>query len=426
MSIVTTEDILQKAQALDAQDELKNFRNKFYLPEDDKGHPLLYFCGNSLGLQPKIAADYVQQELEDWKKLGVKGHTDARNPWMPYHEFLTDSMAKIVGAKPQEVVMMNTLSVNLHLMMVSFYQPDAKRYKILIEQDAFPSDRYAVESQLKFHDINPSDGLVLWKPESETGYYTKESFEQIMDEQGDEIALVMIGCPNYYSGQAFDLNHIVQKSKAKGCQVGFDLAHGAGNIQPNLHQVEADFAVWCSYKYLNSGPGSVAGCFVHEKHIAKTDIKRFTGWWGHQESTRFKMPNDFQPIPTAEGWQLSNPPVLSMAAIRASLQVFEDAGFENLRKKSIKQSNFLMEQLDLIPDDQVSYITPKSEAEKGCQVSIRVKNADKKLFDNLSAKNLVADWREPDVIRIAPTPLYNTFEEIYHFIELLKTEINAE
>ena len=425
MSIATTENTLQKAQALDAQDELKSFRNKFYLPEDDKGHPLLYFCGNSLGLQPKIAADYVQQELEDWKKLGVKGHTDAKNPWMPYHEFLTDSMAKIVGAKPQEVVMMNTLSVNLHLMMVSFYQPDAKRYKILIEQDAFPSDRYAVESQLKFHDINPSDGLILWKPDK-TGYYSKESFEQIIDEQGDKIALVMIGCPNYYSGQAFDLNHIVQKSKAKGCQVGFDLAHGAGNIQPDLHQVEADFAVWCSYKYLNSGPGSVAGCFVHEKHIAKTDIKRFTGWWGHQESTRFKMPDDFQPIPTAEGWQLSNPPVLSMAAIRASLQVFEDAGFENLRKKSIRQSNFLMEQLDLIPDDKVSYITPSSEKEKGCQVSIRVKNADKKLFDNLSAKNLVADWREPDVIRIAPTPLYNTFEEIYQFTELLKSEINAE
>ena len=426
MSITSKEDTLQKARLLDAKDQLKSFRNKFYLPEDENGHPLLYFCGNSLGLQPKMATDFVQQELDDWKKLGVKGHTDAKNPWMPYHEFLTDSMAKIVGAKPQEVVMMNTLSVNLHLMMVSFYQPKANRYKILIEQDAFPSDRYAVESQLKFHDINPKDGLVLWKPDPETGYYSKDSFEQIMDEHGDEIALVMIGCPNYYSGQAFDLKHIVQQAKVKGCRVGFDLAHGAGNIQPDLHQVEADFAVWCSYKYLNSGPGSVAGCFIHEKHITKTDIKRFTGWWGHQESTRFKMPDDFQPIPTAEGWQLSNPPVLSLAAIRASLFVFEDAGFDRLRKKSVKQSNFLMELLDEIPDDQVSYITPKSTAEKGCQVSIRVKNANKSLFDRLSARNLVADWREPDVIRIAPTPLYNTFEEIYQFIELLKSEINAE
>ena len=426
MSITSKEDTLQKARLLDAQDQLKSFRNKFYLPEDENGHPLLYFCGNSLGLQPKMATDFVQQELDDWKKLGVKGHTDAKNPWMPYHEFLTDSMAKIVGAKPQEVVMMNTLSVNLHLMMVSFYQPKANRYKILIEQDAFPSDRYAVESQLKFHDINPKDGLVLWKPDPETGYYSKDSFEQIMDEHGDEIALVMIGCPNYYSGQAFDLKHIVQKAKVKGCRVGFDLAHGAGNIQPDLHQVEADFAVWCSYKYLNSGPGSVAGCFIHETHITKNDIKRFTGWWGHQESTRFKMPDDFQPIPTAEGWQLSNPPVLSLAAIRASLFVFEDAGFDRLRKKSVKQSNFLMELLDEIPDDQVSYITPKSTAEKGCQVSIRVKNANKSLFDRLSARNLVADWREPDVIRIAPTPLYNTFEEIYQFIELLKSEINAE
>ena len=426
MSITSKEDTLQKARLLDAQDQLKSFRNKFYLPEDENGHPLLYFCGNSLGLQPKMATDFVQQELDDWKKLGVKGHTDAKNPWMPYHEFLTDSMAKIVGAKPQEVVMMNTLSVNLHLMMVSFYQPKANRYKILIEQDAFPSDRYAVESQLKFHDINPKDGLVLWKPDPETGYYSKDSFEQIMDEHGDEIALVMIGCPNYYSGQAFDLKHIVQQAKVKGCRVGFDLAHGAGNIQPDLHQVEADFAVWCSYKYLNSGPGSVAGCFIHEKHITKNDIKRFTGWWGHQESTRFKMPDDFQPIPTAEGWQLSNPPVLSLAAIRASLFVFEEAGFDRLRKKSVKQSNFLMELLDEIPDDQVSYITPKSTAEKGCQVSIRVKNANKSLFDRLSARNLVADWREPDVIRIAPTPLYNTFEEIYQFIELLKSEINAE
>ncbi len=418
-------DSKEKAKELDEADELSNFREKFHLPVDENGKPLLYFCGNSLGLQPKATRDHVHQELEDWKDLGVKGHTKARNPWMPYHEFLTEPMARIVGAKPQEVVMMNTLSVNLHLMMVSFYQPTKKRYKILIEKDAFPSDRYAVESQLKFHDIDPKDGLLLWEPDEHSAYYSKASFERIMEQEGDEIALVLIGCPNYYNGQCFDLEHIVQRSMEKGSKVGFDLAHGAGNIQPNLHDVEADFAVWCSYKYLNSGPGSVAGCFVHEKHIDRTDIKRFTGWWGHQASTRFQMPDDFQPIPTAEGWQLSNPPVLSLAAIKASLEVFDEAGFDRLRKKSVSMSNFLMELLDEIPDDKVTYITPRSATEKGCQVSIRVKNADKDLFERLSAQNLVADWREPDVIRIAPTPLYNTFEEIHQFVELLRSNIHA-
>jgi kynureninase len=415
----------ERAKELDQADELSNFRSKFHLPVDENGEPLLYFCGNSLGLQPKNTSDHVHQELEDWKNLGVKGHTKARNPWMPYHEFLTEPMSKIVGAKPQEVVMMNTLSVNLHLMMVSFYQPTKKRYKILIEKDAFPSDRYAVESQLKFNDIDPKEGLLLWEPDELSGYYSKASFERIIEQEGDVIALVLIGCPNYYNGQCFDLEHIVQRSREKGSKVGFDLAHGAGNIQPNLHDVEADFAVWCSYKYLNSGPGSVAGCFVHEKHIARTDIKRFTGWWGHQASTRFQMPDDFQPIPTAEGWQLSNPPVLSLAAIKASLEVFDNAGFDRLRNKYVSMSNFLMELLDEIPDNMVTYITPRSATEKGCQVSIRVKNSDKYLFDRLSAQNLVADWREPDVIRIAPTPLYNTFEEIYRFVELLRSNVHA-
>jgi kynureninase len=426
MQSVDQIDAKTKAHNLDQSDELQSYRSQFHIPLNQIGEPLLYFCGNSLGLQPKITTDYVQQELEDWKNLGVKGHTDAKNPWMPYHEFLTDAMAKIVGAKPQEVVMMNTLSVNLHLMMVSFYQPTAKRSKILIEKDAFPSDRYAVESQLKFHNIDPKDGLVLWEPDEDSAYYSKGSFERIMEKEGDNIALVMIGCPNYYNGQCFDLSHIVQKSKAKGCKVGFDLAHGAGNIQPDLHDVEADFAVWCSYKYLNSGPGSVAGCFVHEKHIKKTDIKRFTGWWGHEAATRFKMPDEFKPTPSAEAWQLSNPPILSMAAIRASLKLFNTAGFDNLRQKSVLQSDFLMKLLDELPDNQVTYITPKAANEKGCQVSIRVKNADKSLFDQLSAQNLVADWREPDVIRIAPTPLYNSFDEIYRFVELLKSTINVQ
>jgi|TARA_R110002020_G_scaffold63136_1_gene168248 kynureninase len=411
---------LTYAQQCDAEDSLRSFRDQFLFPKDSNGKPLIYLCGNSLGLQPRITQEYLQQELNDWAKHGVEGHTDAEHPWLPYHEFLTESMATIVGAKPSEVVMMNTLTTNLHLMMVSFYRPTETKYKIIVESDAFPSDKYAVESQLKFHGYDPKDGLILWKPRPGEDLCRFEDLEQIMETQGNQVALLMIGSTNYYSGQHYPLKKITELGHKHGCKVGFDLAHGAGNIQPNLHETGADFAVWCSYKYLNSGPGSLGGCFVHEKHANDQTLPRFAGWWGHNKDTRFNMRHEFDPLPGAEGWQLSNPPILSMAAIRASLSVFEDAGFENLRKKSIKLTGFLEFLLEGLNNENINIITPKNPEERGCQLSIQLKNADKKLHTQLTEAGVISDWREPDVIRVAPTPLYNSFEDVWEFVERLK------
>ncbi|MAM27777.1 MAG: kynureninase [Flavobacteriaceae bacterium] len=411
---------LTYAQQCDADDPLRSFRDQFLFPKDSNGKPLIYLCGNSLGLQPRITQEYLQQELNDWAKHGVEGHTDAEHPWLPYHEFLTESMATIVGAKPSEVVMMNTLTTNLHLMMVSFYRPTETKYKIIVESDAFPSDKYAVESQLKFHGYDPKDGLILWKPRPGEDLCRFEDLEQIMETQGNQVALLMIGSTNYYSGQHYPLKKITDLGHKHGCKVGFDLAHGAGNIQPNLHETGADFAVWCSYKYLNSGPGSLGGCFVHEKHANDQTLPRFAGWWGHNKDTRFNMRHEFDPLPGAEGWQLSNPPILSMAAIRASLSVFEDAGFENLRKKSIKLTGFLEFLLEGLNNENINIITPKNPEERGCQLSIQLKNADKKLHTQLTEAGVISDWREPDVIRVAPTPLYNSFEDVWEFVERLK------
>ena len=380
----------------------------------------MYFCGNSLGLQPKKTQEYLSQELEDWATYGVEGHTDARHPWMPYHEFLTEQMAQIVGAKPEEVIIMNTLSVNLHLMMVSFYQPTAERYKIIIERDAFPSDKYAVESQLQFHGFSPENGLILWEPREGEELCRFEDLESILKEKGHEVALLLIGSTNYYSGQSFPLAEITELGHQHGAKVGFDLAHGAGNIQPSLHEVGADFAVWCTYKYLNSGPGSLGGCFIHERHLDNTGLPRFSGWWGHDKATRFNMRHDFKPIPTAEGWQLSNPPILSMAAIRASLDIFAEAGMEALRKKSIQLTGYLEFLLESLQDPKINLITPKNPKERGCQLSIQVKDADKKLHEQLTKAGVISDWREPDVIRVAPTPLYNSFEDVYEFVNRLK------
>ena len=323
MQTTQHKNTLEFAKEQDQNDPLRHFRSQFHIPKDKNGEEQVYLCGNSLGLQPKLTQEYIQQELEDWSNLGVEGHTEAKNPWMPYHEFLTEKMAKIVGAKPSEVVMMNTLSVNLHLMMVSFYQPTSERFKIIIESDAFPSDKYAVESQLKFHGHDPKDSLILWEPREGEELCHFEDLEKIMETEGDQVALLLIGSTNYYTGQSFPLKKITELGHRHGAKVGFDLAHGAGNIQPNLHETEPDFAVWCSYKYLNSGPGSVGGCFVHERHANNKELKRFTGWWGHNKQTRFNMRHEFDPIPGAEGWQLSNPPILSLAAIRASLEVFD-------------------------------------------------------------------------------------------------------
>ncbi len=411
---------LEFAKELDQLDPLADFRNQFHIPKNQDGTEQIYLCGNSLGLQPKKTKEYLQEELNDWANLGVEGHTEAKHPWMPYHEFLTEKMAKIVGAKPTEVVMMNTLSVNLHLMMVSFYRPTTKKYKIVIESDAFPSDKYAVESQLKLHDIDPKDGLILWKPREGEELCRFEDLEKIMQEQGDEVALLMIGTTNYYTGQSFPIKKITQLGHQYNCKVGFDLAHGAGNIQPQLHESEADFAVWCSYKYLNSGPGSVGGCFVHEKHANDANLKRFAGWWGHNKSTRFNMRHEFDPIPGAEGWQLSNPPILSMAAIRASLDIFDEAGFDNIREKAIKLTGFLEYLLLEIKDERIEMITPTNPQERGSQISIKLKGATKQLFDDLMKAGVISDWREPNVIRLAPISLYNSYQDVYQMVQILK------
>lgn len=411
---------LEFAKELDQNDELSSYRNQFHIPKDKYGNDLIYMTGNSLGLQPKTTKGYINQELEDWANLGVEGHTEAKNPWLPYHEFLTESMANLVGAKPIEVVVMNTLTTNLHLMMVSFYQPTKTRYKILIEADAFPSDKYAVESQLRHHGFDDKEGLMLWKPRKGEELVHYEDLETILEEQGDSIALIMIGGVNYYTGQYFDLKRITKLGHKQGCVVGFDCAHGAGNVILDLHDSGADFAVWCSYKYLNSGPGSLAGCFVHERYAYNKDLNRFTGWWSHNKQTRFNMRQEFDVLPGAEGWQLSNPPILSMAAIKASLDIFNEIGIERLVEKSKRLTGYFEFLLKQLGEDTIRIITPSNPDERGCQLSIQVKNADKSLHRKLTKAGVISDWREPDVIRCAPVPLYNSFLDVYHLVEKLK------
>jgi len=414
------ENSLEYARNCDAKDPLAKYRKEFHLPKDKEGNPLIYLCGNSLGLQPKRTAEYLHQELTDWAELGVEGHTDAKHPWMPYHEFLTESMAEIVGAKPSEVVIMNGLTANLHFMLVSFYVPTIERFKIIIEKDAFPSDKYAVESQLAFHGYDPEDALLYWEPRKGEELCRLEDLSELLKEEGENVALILLGNPNYYTGQAYPIKEISDMGRAYGCKVGFDLAHGAGNIQPNLHDNGPDFAVWCTYKYLNSGPGSLGGVFVHERHANNKDLPRFAGWWGHNKTTRFNMRKEFDVLPGAEGWQLSNPPILSMAAIRASLDIFHEVGMATLRKKSIALTGFLEFLLDSLQDQRIEVITPRNPNERGCQLSIQVKNADKKLHKKLTEAGVISDWREPDVIRVAPTPLYNSFEDVYQFIQRFK------
>jgi len=410
---------LDFAKQLDERDPLKEVRNKFHIPKDNNGKDWLYFTGNSLGLQPKVTADYIQQELKDWANLGVEGHFEAKNPWLHYHEYLTDNMAKIVGAKPKEVVVMNTLTTNLHLLMVSFYSPTKTKYKIVIESDAFPSDRYAVQSQLKFHGFSEND-LIEWKPRRGEELLNIEDLETIIDKQGDEIAMLLIGGVNYYTGQFLDIKRIAEIGHSKNCIVGIDLAHGAGNIQPNLHDSGVDFAAWCTYKYLNSGPGSLAGLFVHERHADNKDLPRFAGWWNHNKETRFNMRMPFDVMEGAEGWQLSNPPILSMAAIKASLDLFEEVGMDALREKSEKLTGYFEFLINQIETDRIRIITPKNPKERGCQLSIQVKNADKSLHQKLMDHHIITDWREPDVIRCAPVPMYNSFEDVYQMVSILK------
>lgn len=415
---------LEYALEQDQNDVLKSYRSKFHIPQDKQGNDLIYLTGNSLGLQPKQTKAYVNQELDDWATFGVEGHTQAKNAWLPYHEFLTDSMAKIVGAKPIEVVVMNTLTANLHFMMVSFYQPTKTRYKILIESDAFPSDKYAVESQLRHHGFNEKDGLILWKPRENETLLRYDDLELLMHEHGNEIALILIGGVNYYTGQFFDLKRITKLGHQYGCKVGFDCAHGAGNVVLDLHDSGADFAVWCTYKYLNSGPGSLAGCFVHERHAYNKNLNRFKGWWSHNKQTRFNMRDEFDQLAGAEGWQLSNPPILSMAAIKASLDMFNEVGIEKLTEKSKKLTGYLEFLLEQFGDNTIAVITPKNPEDRGCQLSVQIKNCDQLLHSKLLANGVITDWREPNVIRCAPVPFYNSFEDIYKMVAKLKTILN--
>jgi len=414
-------DGLDFAKELDQNDALASFRNQFHIPKDKNGNDLIYFCGNSLGLQPKNTKSYIDQELTDWANLGVEGHTEGKNPWLHYHEFLTETMANVVGAKNNEVVVMNSLTANLHFMMVSFYQPTPKRYKILIEADAFPSDKYAVESQLRHHGYDDKEGLILWKARKGEELANYDDLEAILNEQGNEIALVMIGGVNYYTGQFFDFKRITDLGHKHGCMVGFDCAHGAGNVNLDLHNSGADFAVWCTYKYLNSGPGSLSGAFVHERHANSKDLNRFTGWWSHNKKTRFRMRDEFDQLSGAEGWQLSNPPILSMAAIRASLDVVKEAGFNNMLEKSKALTNYFEFLINGLNNSDIKIITPCNPKERGCQLSIQVKNADRSLHDKLTQAGVITDWREPDVIRCAPVPLYNSFQDVYNMVEKLKS-----
>mgnify|MGYP000023514696 CR=1 FL=1 len=407
------------AKQQDEEDKISNLRNRFHIPKDKKGNDWLYFTGNSLGLQPKTAKEYINQELEDWANLGVEGHFEGKHPWINYHELLTDKMATIVGAKPIEVVVTNTLTTNLHLLMVSFYRPTKTKYKIVIESDAFPSDRYAVESQLEFHGFSKED-IIEWKPRKDSALLRIEDLEEIVSTQGDEIALLLIGGVNYYTGQFLDLKKIAAIGHSKNCVVGIDLAHGAGNIQPNLHDSNVDFAAWCTYKYLNAGPGSLAGLFVHERHAKNKELPRFAGWWNHNKETRFNMRMPFDVMQGAEGWQLSNPPVLSMAPILASLDIFEEVGMDALREKSEKLTGYFEFLINEIGSETIKIITPTNPKERGCQLSIEVKNANKSLHKKLTENNIITDWREPNVIRCAPTPMYNSFQDVYRMVSKLK------
>ncbi len=411
------------ARQMDSTDPLRPYRNKFYFPKHTNGEQAIYLCGNSLGLQPKSAKKHIEAVLDDWRYLGVKGHFEGAHPFTTYHEILGQQMAKIVGGTKEEVVAMNSLTVNLHLMMVSFYRPAQERYKILIEKNAFPSDQYAVKSQLEFHGYDPKDALIELEPRPGEDILRTEDILDLIEKQGKEIALIMIGGLNYYTGQAYDMEKITKTGHAMGCMVGFDLAHGAGNLSLSLHDWDVDFAVWCTYKYMNSGPGGIAGCFVHQRHHKRKDLMRFAGWWGHDKETRFLMDDTFVPIEGAEGWQMSNETVLSMAALKASLEIFEEVGMKAIVKKSRLLTRYLEFLIEELKSDRIQIITPKGIDARGAQLSIRVVNSDKSLFKAISEKGVIADWREPDVIRIAPAPLYNSFMDVYNFVQILRTEL---
>ena len=415
------------AVALDRADPLARFREEFHVPRRENGEEEIYFAGNSLGLLPRRAPRYVEEELEKWKRLAVKAHFSGENPWMPYHELLASPMARLVGASAaaaaSEVVTMNSLTVNLHLMMASFYRPTRERHRILLEEHAFPSDDYALESQARFHGFDPAESLLRLRPKDGRHAIDVADLASALERDGASIAVVLLPGVQYYTGQALDIEAITRLAHARGCVVGFDLAHAAGNLVLRLHEWNVDFAVWCTYKYLNSGPGSVGGCFVHERHAARRDLPRLAGWWGHDKESRFRMEPGFRAIPGAEGWQLSNPPILSLAAIRASLDVFMEAGgMEPLREKSVRLTGYLEWLLREELVGSIEILTPADPNRRGCQLSLRVKSSEsgKSVFRKLEAAGVTCDWREPDVIRVAPVPLYNRYEEVWRFVEILR------
>ncbi|HEY3927571.1 MAG TPA: kynureninase [Candidatus Koribacter sp.] len=405
------------AHESDSRDPLANFRNRFHFPKARDGSDCIYLVGHSLGLQPKTVREYIDQELDDWAELGVEAHFHGKHPWMPYHRFLADQTARLVGAIPSEVVVMNSLTVNLHLMMVSFYRPTRERHKIVVEGSAFPSDQYAVASQIEFHGFNPATSLLELRPRPGEATLRDEDILAVVEREGPSIALVLLGGVNYATGQAFDLETITKAGHVKGCVVAFDCAHAAGNLALKLHDWDVDFAAWCSYKYLNAGPGCVAGCFVHERHAKSFDLPRFAGWWGHDEATRFKMGPEFHPMAGADGWQLSNPPIVALASLRASMDIFDEAGIDRLREKSVALTGYLEFLLEHHASPKFEIITPREPRRRGAQLSIRIKQGDREICDRLVGDGAFCDWREPDILRVAPVPLYCSYIDVYRFVQ---------
>jgi kynureninase len=422
---MTFENSLAFAQQLDAQDQLRQYQNEFSFPQVN-GKNVIYFTGNSLGLQPKRAKTYVDEVMNDWANLAVEGHFYANKPWWDYHERFANPLSKLVGALPSEVTVMNTLTVNLHLLMVSFYRPTATRYKIICEEKAFPSDQYLFQSQVNFHGYAAEDAIVEVKRREGEHNIRLEDVLTKINEVGDELALVLIGGVNYYTGQVFDMKTITEAGHRVGAYVGWDLAHAAGNIELHLHDWEVDFAAWCSYKYMNSGPGNASGCFIHEKHHTNSELPRFAGWWGHNKERRFKMEQKFDPIQGADGWQISNLPILSLAPYLASVELFAEIGMEAIiQKRNLITSylEFVLREIDREVNGNFEIITPSNPSERGCQLSVFLHGEGRSLFDYLMKNGVIVDWREPNVIRLAPVPLYTSYEDIYRFGQILKTGI---
>ncbi len=413
---------IQTAQTLDANDPLASFRNEFHFPHNAEGRTQIYLCGHSLGLQPKRAAMLINEELHHWQQHGVEAHFQGERPWFSYHELLTDGLAELVGALPLEVIAMNSLGVNLHLLLISFYRPTQQRFKILIERNAFPSDRYIVTSQLRLHGFDPATSLIEVSAREGEDTLRTEDILEVLQCEGEAIATVLLPGVQYLTGELLDIKAIIHGAHQQGCTVGFDLAHAIGNVPLQLHAWNVDFAVWCSYKYLNSGPGSIGGCFVHERHAMNDDLPRLAGWWGHDKESRFAMPNDFKPIPGAQGWQISNPPIFTCAPLIASLELFHEAGFAQLRTKSLQLTAYLRFLLQELLSNKITVITPQRDEGHGCQLSLRIAapvDQAKAVHQNLLDRGFITDWREPDIIRVAPVPLYNRYIDVWQFAQAL-------